>query len=162
MSLKVYDLQCSRSHVFEGWFAGDQGFDDQQQRGLLSCPMCGDTTITRKLSAPRINLGRSAGPVPAEEAAHEQAPAGSQPVMAAGASSLARVQAEILRQAREMVRASENVGARFAEEALKIHRGEADERSIRGTATPGERQELAEAGVPVMAVPAFLDDDQLQ
>ena len=38
-----------------------------------------------------------------------------------------------------MLRNTENVGARFAEEARRIHEGEADERPIRGTASREER-----------------------
>ena len=62
-----------------------------------------------------------------------------------------------------MLRNTENVGARFAEEARRIHEGEADERPIRGTASrEEEREALAEDGIEVMALPDFLDDDRLQ
>lgn len=160
MSLKVFDLQCGDGHVFEGWFRADQGFEDQAARGLLSCPICGDTGITRKLSAPRLNLGRSdARAAPAQ--VHDSVPAKGAAAPASGAQ-LARMQAELFRHMRQVIKNSEDVGPRFAEEALKIHQGDAKERPIRGTASMEERRELAEEGVAVMAVPDFLDDDHLQ
>ncbi|MCJ9712002.1 DUF1178 family protein, partial [Bordetella hinzii] len=72
------------------------------------------------------------------------------------------LQAEVMRKVRELIRQTENVGAGFAAEARRIHEGEAAERPIRGTATADERAELAEEGIEVLSLPAFLDDDQLQ
>jgi hypothetical protein len=45
------------------------------------------------------------------------------------------------------------VGTRFATEAKKIHQGEAEERPIHGTATVRETKELADEGVPFIALP---------
>jgi hypothetical protein len=75
---------------------------------------------------------------------------------------MTHLQAEVLKHIRQIVRSTENVGARFAQEARRIHDGEVTERPIRGTATPQEREELAEEGIAVMPIPAFLDDDRLQ
>ena len=55
--MKVLDLQCSNRHVFEGWFASEDDFANQLSRGLVSCPLCADVSVTKKLSAPRLNLG---------------------------------------------------------------------------------------------------------
>jgi hypothetical protein len=54
---------------------------------------------------------------------------------------------------REILRNTEDVGERFAEEARRIHFGEAEERGIRGVASPQERQALHEEGIEVMALP---------
>ncbi len=81
---------------------------------------------------------------------------------APAAGQMAQLQAEVMRHIRQMVRNTENVGARFAEEARRMHDGQAQERAIRGTATPEEREELAEEGIAVMPIPEFLDDDRLQ
>ena len=47
----------------------------------------------------------------------------------------------------------EDVGSRFAEEARQIHQGKSEERPIHGTATAKETAELAEEGVPFVALP---------
>jgi len=59
--MKVLDLQCAQHHVFEGWFGSEDDFQSQLTRGLLTCPMCGDASVTKKLSAPRLNLNTSRG-----------------------------------------------------------------------------------------------------
>lgn len=152
MALKVFDLQCDHDHIFEGWFGSHEDYDAQQARGLVTCPVCGSATITKRLSAPRLNV------------AHLHAPS-AKPLVPAGASDadkMAALQAAVMRQVRALVRSTENVGPRFAEEARRIHEGDADDRPIRGTATVEEREALAEDGIEVMAVPDFLDDERLQ
>jgi hypothetical protein len=59
--MKVLDLQCSQHHVFEGWFGSEDDYQSQHTRGLVTCPMCGDVSVTKKLSAPRLNLNTSRG-----------------------------------------------------------------------------------------------------
>jgi hypothetical protein len=55
--MKVLDLQCAHLHVFEGWFSSEADFQKQQGRGLIECPVCANATITKMLSAPRLNFG---------------------------------------------------------------------------------------------------------
>ena len=60
--------------------------------------------------------------------------------------------------AQRIVASTDDVGEQFAEEARKIHYGEAQERGIRGKASLAETQALIEEGVAVMplALPEFL------
>lgn len=152
MALKVFDLQCEHGHIFEGWFGSHEDYDAQQARGLVSCPVCASATITKRLSAPRLNVAHL----------HAPAPQPTPPAGTSDAEKMAAMQAVVMRQVRALLRNTENVGPRFAEEARRIHEGDANERPIRGTATPEERESLAEDGIDVMAVPDFLDDDRLQ
>jgi hypothetical protein len=160
MSLKVFDLQCEQGHVFEGWFGSDGSYETQQARGLLSCPVCNSNRVSKKLSAPRLNVSHIRNP--AAPAADSLSGGKSTAVAAPANEQLTRLQAEIMRHIRQMVRNSENVGDRFAQEARLMHEGEAQERAIRGTATPEEREELMQEGIAVMPIPEFLDDDRLQ
>ncbi|TCV01324.1 hypothetical protein EV686_10232 [Paracandidimonas soli] len=161
MALKVFDLQCANGHVFEGWFASRDAFEDQKARGLLNCPVCGGHDIERKLSAARINLGKGAAQAQTGSAAAKSGETISAMSVPAG-SEMAKMQARLLRHLRAAVRATENVGDRFAEEARRIHSGESEERAIRGTATRKERESLAEDGIEVVPIPDFLDDDRMQ
>jgi len=54
---------------------------------------------------------------------------------------------------------SEDVGAGFAAEALKIHYGVAEKRSIRGSATADEEKTLKDEGVDFVKVPFPVPDD---
>lgn len=172
MALKVFDLQCEHGHLFEGWFSSHDDYESQQARGILTCPVCDSATITKRLSAPHLNVSHLRAPsaVPATtqtDAApagdgQARAASGTGAVASADAATVARLQAAVLQEIRKVIRNTENVGPRFAEEARRIHTGDAQERPIRGTATPEERAALNEDGIEVMALPDFLDDDRLQ
>jgi hypothetical protein len=155
VDMKVFDLHCdAQGHVFEGWFASHEDYDSQQARGLVSCPVCGSDKVSKRLSAPHLNVAHLRAP---------QAPASAPAAKGeSDATRVARMQAAVLQQVRAMVSKAENVGPRFAEEARRIHEGEAQERAIRGTSTPEERRELTEDGIDFMAVPEILDDERLQ
>lgn len=150
MALKVFDLQCETGHVFEGWFASREDYDSQRERGLLSCPVCDSSKVERRVSAARLNVSNNA------RAAASDAPEQAAP------GEMARVQEEVMRHFRQVLRNTENVGRRFAEEARRIHEGDAPQRPIRGTATQQERLELAEDGIAATPIPAIFDDERLQ
>ncbi|HEY6720803.1 MAG TPA: DUF1178 family protein [Burkholderiales bacterium] len=131
----VFELVCPDRHRFEGWFASANDFESQKSRGLLSCPVCG-SGIEKLLTA---KIGRAEAE-PVHD--HAQAP------VAPGAQ--ARHMQEIIDY---MLVNTENVGERFPEEARRIHRQEAPERSIRGVATGEQTQELLDEGIAVMPLP---------
>jgi hypothetical protein len=132
--MKVLNLRCPQDHRFEGWFASDEDEGSQRERGLLSCPLCGDKDVQRLPSAPRLNLGAAA---PAEAVALPQP---------------GDLQAQWLRAVRQMMERTEDVGGRFAEEARRIHYGEVQQRGIRGQASPSEAEALRDEGIEVMAL----------
>lgn len=167
--MKVYDLQCEQSHVFEGWFGSEEDYEQQQKRGLLSCPLCGSTQILRKLSAPRLNVSNLREPAAARGAVAEQKSVGPEAsssqeqnadVSSLPPEQLKAVQAKVLQQMRQWISASDDVGNQFADEARRMHRGEIPERPIRGETTAEEREALRDEGVPVMPIPDFLSPDR--
>ena len=149
--MKVFDLQCSHGHCFEGWFGSEADFADQQARTLVDCPLCGDGHVQKMLSAPRLNLGR-AKPQETQETHGDDSPARG--TASTNEVALASPQTEatqaLLHLARELLARTQDVGNRFAEEARKIHYGEAQARPIRGQATPQQTRDLLEEGVQVM------------
>ena len=135
--MKVLDLQCGGLHVFEGWFASEDDFASQLARGLVSCPMCADTRVSKKLSAPRLNLGHGRAP---DAPAHD--------VLATNPET--EVQLAWMALARRVLANTDDVGARFAEEARRIHYGETPQRGIRGKASAAETESLLDEGIAVM------------
>ena len=139
--MKVLNLQCSHQHAFEGWFGSDDEFQGQLARGLVECPLCGDTGITKLPSAPRLNFG-----------AQPEAPA-RQDVVAAPEADLQRAW---LKMVRHVMANTEDVGERFAEEARRIHYGETGERAIRGQASREEAKALTDEGIEFTSLPSYL------
>ncbi len=145
--MKVLDLQCAHQHVFEGWFGSEEDFASQLERGLVSCPLCGDQHIEKKLSAPRLNL--RSGKETSEPTNQAAVAMSNHPAHA----ELAQLQARMLKAMREIVASTEDVGERFAEQARAMHHGEIERRNIRGNAAPDVVLELIEEGVDVMPLP---------
>jgi hypothetical protein len=140
--MKVLNLRCSNGHGFEGWFASDDEFMEQNGSGLLQCPLCADSVVTRMPSAPRLNLSGAREPEP-------------MPAAAAPSTDVqpADLQALWLQTVRHVLAHTEDVGERFVEEARRIHYGEAPSRGIRGQVDPQQRDELLEEGIEIIALP---------
>lgn len=140
--MKVLNLRCANGHGFEGWFGSDDDFMHQNGHALIECPMCADTVIGRLPSAPRLNLSGAREVLPAPPAAPPMSP-----------PAPADLQAAWLGAVRQLMARTEDVGARFAEEARRIHYGEKPQRGIRGQATAEEREALQEEGIETLSIP---------
>jgi hypothetical protein len=134
--MKVLNLRCAANHGFEGWFASEDDFAAQLAGTGVACPLCGSTEITRLPSAPRLNVGRHAGPE-------------AEPVRPVQMT----LQSQWLKVVRQVMSSTEDVGDRFAEEARRIHYGEVEERGIRGRASSEDAEALREEGIAVVALP---------
>ena len=149
--MKVLDLQCAHAHHFEGWFASEDDFQDQLARGLVSCPLCADAQVSKKLSAPRLNLSTPRGEPEATTAAPtSQPPSPADVAQAVATMSPEQMQAAWLQMTRHVLAHTEDVGERCADEARRMHHGEQAQRNIRGQASAEETQALLEEGVAVM------------
>lgn len=60
-----YTLRCEAGHEFEAWFNSMAGFDEQKERGYLSCAICGSERVDKAIMAPRIRTSERAAPEPA-------------------------------------------------------------------------------------------------
>ncbi|MEM1020739.1 MAG: DUF1178 family protein, partial [Pseudomonadota bacterium] len=47
----VFDLKCEHDHVFEAWFGSSSDYDAQRARGLISCPVCDSTQVSKAVMA---------------------------------------------------------------------------------------------------------------
>jgi len=55
----IFELSCAHGHRFEGWFASGEEFARQQERSLVTCPICDDAHIERLPSA-RVSVPKGA------------------------------------------------------------------------------------------------------
>jgi hypothetical protein len=181
--MKVLDLQCQHGHSFEGWFGSEDDFQSQLGRGLVQCPICESAQITKKLSAPRLNLSGARDGV--RDSARVETQTDAMNSIAVNADSMPtsspndtlnasaehpknpvdpvhsvhalmrnpEFQKAYMQMAKQVLAQTEDVGTQFAQEARKIHHGETPERGIRGQASRDEVMELLEDGIDVMPLP---------
>ncbi len=134
----AFDLCCNQDHTFEAWFQDSQAFKEQLSKGLIECPVCGSREISKVPSAVAVHI--KSGSTPKQhDSTHNQA------IL------------ELLHEAYEYIeKHTEDVGPAFAEEALKMHYGVTEQRSIRGVATEEEEKMLEENGIKFSKIPVPL------
>lgn len=136
-----YSLRCGAEHEFEAWFRDSTGYDEQRASGEVTCPVCGDTDVTKAPMAPAVpRKGRAADDDPVARRTEE----------------LANDVVEAVEKLREHVEANcDYVGDAFPDEARKIHYGEAEERGIYGETSVEEAEALGEEGIEVYSLPTI-------
>jgi len=139
-----YALGCAEGHAFESWFPDSAAYEKQRKRGFVACPECGSTEVDKAIMAPAVVGGdRATGESGLEIVVDDRR----------------RQKRELMLHMRREIEANtEDVGAKFPQEARAIHLGEAPERAIRGRASLAEARSLVEDGVSVMPLPMLEDE----
>lgn len=136
-----YSLTCEHEHKFDAWFASAAAFEAQQQRGIVTCPICDTTKVHKALMAPAV------------------ARSGSEKVaLSIGHPQHAQLQAAMRALREKVTSEADYVGEKFAEEARKIHFKDVEPRGIYGEATREEVAALVEDGVEFMPLPSVPED----
>ena len=128
----AYDLQCVNGHAFEGWFEDSDAYQSQKKKGLIACPVCNDTHISRIPSTFAIKSSS----MPTGSSLQEK--------------NLKKMGKEIIQFVEKNF---DDVGCDFAKEALKIHYGVEEPRNIRGVSTKEEEKMLKEEGIDFVKIP---------
>lgn len=155
-----YALICKQGHEFESWFQDSAAYDKQAKRGLVSCPHCGSAKVEKAIMAPRLSATtkRRSKAIEAPETAPEAAPAPAPAPVAMISPQEQEIRAKLKELRDHLTKNADNVGAKFPEEARKMHYGEIDHRSIYGVASPEEAKELSEEGIEFHPLPSLPDE----
>lgn len=138
-----FSLKCSNDHRFDSWFQSSEAYDKLARAGMISCTICGATSVDKAVMAPRVRPARDAAPPALPDAPRP-------PALTAQATPAEQALAAL----RQHIEAhSDYVGRDFAREARAIHDGEAPDRAIFGEARPEEARRLIEDGVPIAPLP---------
>lgn len=157
-----YALICNKGHDFESWFADSAAYDKQVKKKLVACPVCDSTKVEKAIMAPRLSKGSSGrrtrieAPVEAPTPAPVPSPAPAPVAMVSPQEQQFRAKLKELRD--HLIKNSDNVGARFPEEARKMHYGEKEHRSIYGEASPDEAEKMLEEGIEFHPLPVLPED----
>ena len=135
----AFDLQCVNGHTFEGWFEDGQAFEDQNRKGLITCPVCNDTSVSKIPSSFAIKKSFQ----PAQTASGDQ-------------GELDQINSKIV----EFVKKNfDDVGPDFTKEALKMHYGVIEPRNIRGVSSSEEEKTLKKEGIQFFKLPIPVTPD---
>ena len=134
----VFDLQCEKGHAFEGWFEDSHAYDAQKKKGLITCPSCNSTVISKLPSTFAIK-----GSQPMADPMDQQI-------------DLKKMSNEISEYVNKNF---DNVGCEFTKEALKMHYGVTESRNIRGVSTKEEEKILTKEGIQFFKVPVAAPAD---
>jgi len=130
-----YSLKCKNLHQYESWFASSEAFEKLKISKLLSCEVCGSTSITKSLMAPSV---KSKKEPEVNGALLQESP---------------REKSLIEKLKKKIESTCEYVGDNFAEEARAIHEGKSHERSIYGKTTIQKAKSLLEDEIPITPLP---------
>lgn len=132
-----YTLRCDQGHQTESWFQSAAAYDALEKAGHLSCGICGSTSVSKALMAPRVQATAAEKPA-------------TTPMLKDPSGEVEKALAA-LRQKVEST--SDYVGEKFADEARAMHLGEKPERSIYGEARLDQAKALIDDGVPLVPLP---------
>ena len=155
-----YALICDHRHEFEIWFKDSADYGRQAKRGLVTCPACGSDKVEKAIMAPSLGRGSKKGSAPPPEATPVPEPA--KPADKTPVAMMTPQEREFRSKLKELrdhlVKNADNVGAKFPEEARKMHYGEIEHRSIYGEASPQEAKELHDEGIEFHPLPILPDE----
>ncbi len=129
-----YNLKCKNNHEFESWFSDSNEFEKLKKKKLLECIYCSSKDIKKSIMAPMIsNLGKSELEQFDKKYINEK-------------NKLLKI--------RNFVEENfEYVGKNFSKKVREIYYDKNNNKTIYGTTTPEERNELAEEGIELVTIP---------
>jgi len=137
-----YNLKCSNGHEFKSWFSDSNEFDKLNKRKLLECIYCSSKKIQKSIMAPMISGGKL-----------------KEDSMNLLNEKLSSKKNELLQIRKYIEKNFEFVGDKFSQKAREVYYNKETRKTIYGTTTPEERDELAEEGIDLLSIPWVSKDN---
>jgi hypothetical protein len=136
-----YNLKCKNNHEFESWFLDSNEFEKLNKKKLLECIFCSSKKITKSIMAPSVS-SRSL-----KESSKNFLD-----------NKLSNEKSELLKIRGYIEKNFEFVGNKLSQRVREVYYDKNSKKSIYGTATPEEREELADEGIDLLSIP-WVDKD---
>ena len=137
-----YNLKCSNGHEFESWFSHSNEFDKLNKKKLLDCIYCSSKKIQKSIMAPMISGGKL-----------------KEDSMNLLSEQLSSKKNELLQIRKYIEKNFEFVGDKFSQKVREVYYSKENRKTIYGTTTPEERDELAEEGIDLISIPWVSKDN---
>ena len=137
-----YNLKCSKGHEFESWFSDSNEFDKLNKKKLLECIYCSSKKIEKSIMAPMISGGKLKED--SKDLLNEK---------------LYNQKNELLKIRKYIEENFEFVGNKFSQKVREVYYDKNNKKTIYGTTTLEERDELAEEGIDLLSIPWVSKDN---
>ena len=129
-----YNLKCKNNHEFESWFSNSNEFEKLKKKNMLECIYCSSKSVKKSIMAPMISVVKEKN------------------------NEIKKLD-KILKKERENLINFEYVGANFSKKVRDIYYDKKSKKTIYGTTTLKEREELAEEGIDLLSIPWINKDN---
>ncbi len=131
-----YNLQCENKHEFESWFSNSNEFEKLKKKDLLECIYCSSKKIKKSIMAPMLSGTKKTDAFYKDQ---EQ--------------KLSKEKKYLLKIRSYIEKNFEYVGKDFSKKVREVYYDKKTNKTIYGTTTSEEREELAEEGIDLISVP---------
>ena len=139
-----YNLKCHNNHEFESWFSDSSEFDKLNKKGLLDCIFCDSKKISKTIMAPMVSVVKERE----------------------DKIDLIKINKKIQNEKEELLKIRkfiennfEYVGNNFSKKVREIYYDKKSKKTIYGSTTAKEREELAEEGIEILSLPWINKDN---
>ena len=131
-----YNLKCHNNHEFESWFSSSLEFDKLKKNNLLECIYCASTNISKSIMAPRISV--------IKEKKNE---------LKMLNKNFKHQKVHLIKLREFIEKNFEDVGKDFGKKVREIYYDKKNKKTIYGTTTSKEKEELAKEGIDLLSIP---------
>ena len=137
-----YNLKCHNNHEFESWFSDSNEFDKLNKKKLLDCIYCSSKRITKSIMAPMVSVIKK-----------------NTNSSTKLNKNLASEKENLLKLRRFIEKNFEYVGKDFSKKVREVYYDKKSKKTIYGTTTKKEREDLIEEGIDLISVPWIEKDN---
>ncbi len=137
-----YNLKCESNHEFESWFSDSIEFEKLKKKGMLECIFCSSKNIQKSIMAPMISNTKS-----------------KKNETGILAKDVLNKKNQLLKLREFVEKNFEFVGDKFGEKAREVYYDKKSKKSIYGTTTLKEKEELLEEGIDLVSIPWVRKDN---
>ena len=137
-----YNLKCHNNHEFESWFSDSSEFDKLNEKKLLDCIYCSSKRITKSIMAPMVSVIKK-----------------NTNSLTKLNKNLASEKENLLKLRKFIEKNFEYVGKDFSKKVREIYYDKKSKKTIYGTTTKKEREDLIEEGIDLISVPWIEKDN---
>ena len=131
-----YNLKCHKNHEFKSWFSNSREFEKLKKKQLLECIYCSSKKINKSIMSPMISgiSKKKINTINLEK-------------------NLKGEKAKLLKIRNFIENNFEYVGKNFSKKVREIYYDKNSKKTIYGSTTPEEREELREEGIDLLSIP---------